>query len=142
MNKSIHFVLDNQLTWLLIHMVSHQWFAKELCLCYVTLLILDSFYNWTANKSRHYVLDILQFFMYHYVTNQWTKEDNMCQLINWLDYWYIWYCTSDTVFFCWFPILLSWFLYDLVTEQWIKSSTIYSIFYCVYYQIIESPTSE
>ena len=78
-NKNRHYVLENSLTWLWVHLIWDQWFENTQCVSYFTELVSGSFGNGTVNKNRRYVLDILMcLFRDHYVTNHWIKTDTMC----------------------------------------------------------------
>ena len=78
-NKIRHYVVDNSLNWLELHLVLDKWFNQTLCVIYFTDYISGYFGNVPVNKNRQYVLAILiGLLRYHYVTNEWIKPDTMC----------------------------------------------------------------
>ena len=71
-NKTIHYVLANSLTWLGVHLLFHQWFNQTLCVSYYTEMILGSNEIGPVNKIRQNELAILlDVFMNQSVMYQW-----------------------------------------------------------------------
>ena len=123
--KSRHYVLDNLLCWLGVHLVLIKWFKETNFVSYLTYICSVLFQNFTSGKIRHYMLaNLLCWFGPHFLIDCFhdlnSAQNRHCVLAK----------------------LLCWLLVHFDIEKWFKQRCCVRCFTKIHSVFLYDPTIE